>query len=132
VDHGLWQSAIGQRYLDARRRAPDDGTRVRRIFVLDSPATADDPAIRQVCEEQRRLGIGVRLLDRAAVPQPLQVQIRDLIAFDDTLAYEATPTTVDPRHAQVAETRLVLTASRVKECVQLYREPWEASRKPAP
>jgi hypothetical protein len=128
VDHGLWHSEIGQRYLDAQRRAAGNGKRVRRIFVLDSPEMADDPAVRQACEEQRRMSIEVRLLDRAAVPPPLQVQVRDMIVFDDTLAYETNPTTADPQHAQIAETRLVLTDSRVKECARLFRELWEVSR----
>ena len=128
VDHGLWHSEIGQRYLDAQRRAAGNGKRVRRIFVLDSPAMADDPAIRQACEEQRRMSIDVRLLDRDDVPPPLQVQVRDLIVFDGILAYETNPTTADPQHAQIAETRLVLTDSRVKECAQLFRELWEVSR----
>jgi hypothetical protein len=132
VDHDLWQSEIGQRYLDAQRRAARDGKRVRRIFVLDSPAMADDPAIRRACAEQRRMLIDVRLLDRAAVPTPLQVQVRDLIVFDDILAYETTPTTADPKSAQVAETRLVLTDSRVKECAQLFRELWEVSAQVEP
>ncbi len=131
VDHDLWQSEIGQRYLDAQRRAAGAGKRVRRIFVLDSPAMAEDPAIRRACEEQRDMRIDVRLLDRAAVPPPLRVQVRDLIVFDDTLAYETNPTTTaDPKHAQIAETRLVLTDSRVKECAQLFRELWDVSRGP--
>jgi len=131
VDHDLWQSEIGQRYLDAQRRAAGSGKRVRRIFVLDSPAMADDPLLLRACEEQRDMRIEVRLLDRAAVPPPLRVQVRDLIVFDDTLAYETNPTTTaDPRNAQIAETRLVLTDSRVKECAQLFRELWDVSRGP--
>ncbi len=128
VDHALWQSEIGQRYLDAQRRAARDGKRVRRIFVLDKPSMEDDPGLRQAYEEQRRMRIDVRLLDRTAVPTPLQIQVRDLIVFDDILAYETTPTTGDPLVAQVAETRLVLTDARVKECAQLFRELWEVSR----
>ncbi|XVU22190.1 DUF6879 family protein [Actinoplanes sp. CA-054009] len=130
VDHDLWQSEIGQRYLDAQRRAARAGKRVRRIFVLDDPAMEKDPGLRAAYQEQREMLIDVRLLDRSAVPTPLQVQVRDLIIFDDTLAYETTPTTTDPRLAQVAETRLVLTDSRVKECAQLFRELWEVSREP--
>ena len=125
VDHDLWHSEIGQRYLDAQRRAARDGRRVRRIFVLDEPAMADDPTLRRAYEEQRRMKIEVRMLDRKTVPAPLQVQVRDLILFDDILAYETTPTTNDPGQAQVAETRLVLTDSRVKECAQLFRELWD-------
>ena len=72
--------------------------------------------------------IEVRVLDRAAVPTPLQVQVRDLIVFDDIVVYETTPTTTDPGTAQVAETRLVLTEARVKECAQLFRELWDVAR----
>jgi hypothetical protein len=132
VDHDLWHSEIGQRYLDAQRRAARAGRRVRRIFVLDHPDMEYDPALRQAYEEQRQMLIDVRLLDRTAVPTPLQVQVRDLILFDDILAYETTPTTSDPRLAQVAETRLVLTDARVKECSQLFRELWEVSRELRP
>jgi hypothetical protein len=127
VDHSLWNSEIGQRYLDAQRRAARDGRRVRRIFVLDEPGMANDPVLRRAYEEQRQMRIEVRLLDRRTVPTPLQVQVRDLILFDDILAYETTPTTNDPEQAQVAETRLVLTDSRVKECAQLFRELWDIS-----
>ncbi|HEY0002622.1 MAG TPA: hypothetical protein VGB74_19375 [Actinoplanes sp.] len=132
VDHDLWYSEIGQRYLDAQRRAARDGKRVRRIFVLDEPDMERDPTLRRAYDEQRRMLIEVRLLDRSSVPTPLQVQVRDLILFDDILAYETTPTTADPQLAQVAETRLVLTESRVKECAQLFRELWEVSRELRP
>jgi len=132
VDHDLWYSEIGQRYLDAQRRAARSGKRVRRIFVLDESGMEHDPALRRAYQEQRDMLIDVRLLDRTSVPTPLQVQVRDLIVFDDTLAYETTPTTADPRQAQVAETRLVLTESRVKECAQLFRELWEVSRELPP
>ncbi|MFI6070734.1 DUF6879 family protein [Actinoplanes sp. NPDC051343] len=128
VDHDLWQSEIGRRYLDAQRQVARTGRRVRRIFVLDRPEAEHDPALRRVYDEQRRMLIDVRLLDRSAVPGPLQIQVRDLIVFDDAVAYETTPTTSDPEQAQVAETRLVLTTSRVKECAQLFRELWDISR----
>ncbi|MBU2669354.1 hypothetical protein KOI35_38165 [Actinoplanes bogorensis] len=128
VDHDLWRSEIGQRYLDAQRRAARAGKRVRRIFVLDNPEMERDPELRRAYEEQRQMSIDVRLLDRSAVHTPLQVQLRDLIVFDDILAYETTPTISDPQLAQVAETRLVLNDARVKECAQLFRELWDISR----
>ncbi|XVV09380.1 DUF6879 family protein [Actinoplanes sp. CA-131856] len=70
VDHDLWRSEIGQRYLDAQRRAARAGKRVRRIFVLDSPAMEHDQDLRRVYLEQREMLIEVRVLDRAAVPTP--------------------------------------------------------------
>ena len=131
VDHGLWQSEIGQRYLDAQRRVAADGKAVRRIFVLDSSAPADDPELLRVCDEQARMNIKVRLLDRAEVPAPLKIKVRDLIVFDEILAYETTPTpSTDPQLAQIAETRLVLTGSRVMECSLLFRELWDVASEP--
>ncbi|GAA2482746.1 DUF6879 family protein [Winogradskya humida] len=131
VDHSLWQSEIGQRYLDAQRRAAASGRRVRRIFVLDTAAGADDPDLLRVCAEQARMGIRARLLARPEVPPHQRVQVRDLIVFDDTLAYETTPTlTADPQLAQISETRLVLTTDRVKQCVQLFSDLWEVAFDP--
>ncbi|NMO51526.1 hypothetical protein HH310_10025 [Actinoplanes sp. TBRC 11911] len=128
VDHDLWTSEIGQRYLDAQRRAANAGRRVRRIFVLDSPDMEYDLDLRRAYEEQQKMGITVRLLDRTSVPPPLQVQVRDLILFDQILVYETVPTIGDLKSTQVAETRLVLTESRVLECWQLYEELWDVSR----
>jgi hypothetical protein len=131
VDHGLWQSEIGQRYLDAQRDAAADGKKVRRIFVLDTAADVNDKELVLACTEQRRLGIDVRMLIRDDVPQHQRVQVRDRIVFDDTLAYETTPTPVpDPRHAQIAETRLVLTGEKVQRCVKLFRELWAVAHVP--
>jgi len=131
VDHDLWQSEIGQRYLDAQRQAAGSGRRVRRIFVLEDPAMEHEPVLASVYKEQGEMNIQVRLLDRAAVPTPLRSRVRDLIVFDDTVAYETTPnTTMDPHLSQVTETRLVLTEARVKECSRLFRELWDLSRDP--
>jgi hypothetical protein len=128
VDHDLWQSEIGQRYLDAQRRAAARGKRVRRIFMLDKPDMADDPMLRRVYEEQRDMQIQVRLLSWQDVSARLRVKVRDLIIFDDTLAYETTPTAGDPKQAQIAETHLVLAASRLTECTLLFGELWELAR----
>jgi hypothetical protein len=127
VDQDLWHSEIGQRYLEAQRRAAREGIRVRRIFVLDAPGMENDPQLLHICQEQRQMKIEVRLLDRRSVPPPLQLQVASMILFDETLVYETIPTVGDPESVQVAETRLVLTDSRVKECAQLYRELWDVS-----
>ncbi|GAB2603959.1 hypothetical protein Aab01nite_47580 [Paractinoplanes abujensis] len=130
VDHDLWNSEIGLRYLDAQRRAARNGMRVRRIFVLERPDPELGAKLLGAYEEQRQMAIDVRLLVRSAVPTPLQIQLRDLVVFDDIVAYETTPTISDPHLAQVAETRLVLTAARVKDCSQMFRELWELSCEP--
>jgi hypothetical protein len=130
VDHDLWQSEIGQFYLDAQRRAVVAGKRVRRIFIMDGPVQVGDEAFAAVWQEQQRMRIEVRVLRRTDIPAPLRVQVRDVIVFDDTLAYETIPTTADPALAQVSETRLVLIDARVKDCVQLFRELWEIAAEP--
>jgi hypothetical protein len=130
VDHDLWQSEIGQRYLDAQRQAAGSGRRVRRIFVLEDARMEHDPELASVYKEQAEMNIQVRLLDRASVPTPLRSRVRDLIVFDDIVAYETTPNTIDPHLSQVSETRLVLTDARVKECSRLFRELWDLSRDP--
>ncbi|GIM88454.1 hypothetical protein [Paractinoplanes toevensis] len=130
ADYDLWQSQLGQRYLDAQGRAARDGKRVRRIFVIDEPSRADDPMLRRVCVEQLEADIEVRLLVLDRVPPRLQGRMRDLVIFDDVLAYETTATTGALGRAQVAETRMVLTSSRVKECILLFMELWDMAHVP--
>ena len=127
VDHELWTSEFGRRYLDAQRHAVRAGRRVRRIFLLDQPRTKLEPELRAIYEEQRRMGIEVRVLDRSAVPLPLRVHVRDLIIFDCAVGYETAAAASGPGPLQVAETRLVLTAGRVGEMSQLFRELWEVA-----
>jgi uncharacterized protein DUF6879 len=130
VDHDLWQSEIGQRYLDAQRQAARAGRRVRRIFVVDDAAEEHDPALLRAYQEQRSLRIDVRLLDRSRLPARFRLRLRDLVLFDDAIAYETTPTPGDPAMAQVAETRLILAGSRVRESVLFFDELWELAREP--
>ncbi|MEV4350690.1 hypothetical protein AB0J83_40045 [Actinoplanes sp. NPDC049596] len=129
VDHDFWRSDTGQRYVEAQCRAARDGRRVRRIFVFE-PGAEDDDGLRRVCENQLAMGIDVRLLDRTLAPDHLKV--RDVIVFDDVLAYETMLILVESRLAQTAETRLVLADDRVKEYTHLFRELWEVSRELTP
>ncbi|GAA0578394.1 hypothetical protein GCM10010172_74040 [Paractinoplanes ferrugineus] len=128
VDHDLWQSEIGLRYLDAQGQAAGAGKRVRRIFMLDEPETFHDPALRRVYREQREILIQVRMLAWRDVPARLRVKVRDRIIFDDILAYESMPTTGDPKQAQVAETRLILKAASLAEYTLLFGELWDLAR----
>jgi hypothetical protein len=131
VDRGLWMSEIGQRYLEAQRQAVEEnGVVIRRIFLLDTPEMANQPDIRWACQEQQKFGIQVRVLDRAGIPPMLRVQVLDFILFDRVMSYETTPASAanDTDRPAVAETRLVLRASRVTERMQVFRLLWEAAR----
>jgi len=131
VDRGLWMSEIGQRYLEAQRQAVEEnGVTIRRIFLLDTPEMASQPDIRWACQEQRKFGIHVRVLDRAGIPPMLRVQVLDFILFDRVLSYETTPASAvtETERPAVAETRLVLRDSRVTERIQVFRLLWEAAR----
>ncbi|MDR7273840.1 hypothetical protein [Catenuloplanes atrovinosus] len=134
VDRGLWDSEIGQRYLHAQRGAVERGVKVRRIFLIDRPGDGLAPGISEACEEQSRMGIEVRLLDPAALPGPLSVQMRDFIVFDGLVSYETTPVMLDGKiRPVVAETRLVMRDSRVRERCDLYGEVWDlATEVPTP
>ncbi|MDP9796561.1 hypothetical protein J2S43_005073 [Catenuloplanes nepalensis] len=132
VDRGLWTSEMGQRYLHAQRGAAERKVAVRRVFVIDRRDEGIEPEIRRSCEEQSRMGISVRLLDRADIPVPLRVQVFDFIVFDNLMSYETTSLSMeeDARPA-IAETRLVLRGSRVKERSQFFDELWELAVTPA-
>ncbi len=63
---------------------------------------------------------------------PLRVQVFDFIVFDNLMSYETTSLSMeeDARPA-IAETRLVLRGSRVKERSQFFDELWELAVTPA-
>jgi hypothetical protein len=130
VDHDLWESEIGRRYLDAQQQVAARGKRVRRIFMLEKTEMADDPMLRRVVDEQLDMQIKVRLLVWNDVPPRLRVKVGDLIIFDDILAYETTPTAGDPHKTQVAATHLVLAPSRLAECTLIFGELWELAQEP--
>ncbi|MET7490240.1 hypothetical protein [Streptomyces sp. NPDC005538] len=85
----LWFSHDAARYLEAEAEAVRHrGVRIRRLFVTQRPEDVDD-ALRQLCEDQRELGIDARVL----VPSQLPLYVRrgvipDFVLFDRTLSYE--------------------------------------------
>ncbi|GAB7042712.1 MULTISPECIES: hypothetical protein [Catenuloplanes] len=135
VDRGLWTSEIGQRYLQVQHSAVERGAVVRRIFVIDRPSDGIDPEVREACEAQSRIGIRVRLLDRTRIPATLRVFGLGFIVFDDLLSYEiiAPAPLEDTARSTIAETRLSLLPTRVRDHARIYRELWElASEMPTP
>ncbi len=91
--------------------------------------------MREACEAQSRIGIRVRLLDRTRIPATLRVFGLGFIVFDDLLSYEiiAPAPLEDTARSTIAETRLSLLPTRVRDHARIYRELWElASEMPTP
>jgi hypothetical protein len=130
VDRGLWISEIGQRYLEAQRQAiKENHVAVRRIFILDDPEAEEQPDLRWACEEQSKVGIDVRVLDKRNIPPRMRVQVLDFIVFDGVMSYETTPSAVtETDRPAVAVTRLVLRSSRVDERSQVFQSLWAVAR----
>jgi len=127
--HHFLATDLGRRYLAEQARVCDRGVRIRRIHVLDA-ADAHGEELREVCRQQRELGIDVRILnpaDRTAVPGPM----RDVVLFDGAISYETTPAaeTGDDGPIIVA-TRLVMQPEWVRRRGEWFAELWEAAAEP--
>jgi hypothetical protein len=134
VDEGLWNSDLGQRYLEAQRDAVDRGVAIRRVFILDRPELARDPNVRKACELQQEIGIEVRLLDPAAIPGKRRSSVFDFVVFDGVISYELVPASkigID-MGTVIANTRLVLRPHRVAERIQGFKDLWAAAKEMEP
>jgi hypothetical protein len=127
---GMWNTDLGQRYLDAQREAVQRGTRVRRIFILDRPEPGGDDALDQVYRQHADIGVEVRVLDLAAATYLRRTSLFDFVLFDDVISYEVTTGSWIDESTRpiVVNTRLVLRASRVEERRDRFNELWEAAR----
>ncbi|MDQ0369587.1 hypothetical protein [Catenuloplanes indicus] len=126
VDRGFWTSEIGTRYLGAQRAAVERGVKVRRIFLIDQPGGGIEPEVRRTCEQQSRMGIEIRTLDRARIPEVRRVDGLGFIIFDRLMTYEIIPSSMeDKARSVIAETRLVLREKRVQKSTEIYRDLWE-------
>jgi hypothetical protein len=129
VDEGLWNSDLGQRYLEAQRDAIDRGVAVRRLFLLDSPDLLKDPNVLKVCRLQREIGIDVRLLDPSAIPGKRRSSLLDFVVFDNVISYEPGPVSKIGigLGTVIANTRLVLRPNRVLERIQGFKDLWDSA-----
>jgi Family of unknown function (DUF6879) len=130
VDEGLWNSDLGQRYLEAQRDAVDRGVTIRRLFIMDSPGLSNDPEVLRACLAQKEIGVEVRILHPSAVPAKRRTQLLDFIVFDNVVCYELTSTPRIGRDTStvIANTRLVLTPHRVAERAQGFKDLWASAQ----
>lgn len=129
VDEGLWNSDLGQRYLEAQRDAVDRDVAIRRLFILDSAELSNDPEVLRACRAQKEIGVQVRILHPSAVPAKRRSQLLDFIIFDNVVCYELTtaPRIGRDTSTVIANTRLVFTPHRVAERAQGFKDLWASA-----
>jgi hypothetical protein len=129
LDGSLWQSDLGQRYLEAQRDAIRRGVRVRRIFILDHPELRDDLNFRKVVSMQDDIGIEVRAMDPTLMPGQFIPPVFDLIIFDGVVSYQATPTArVNHLSRQnIASTQLITTQASVRSNIDRFNALWQVA-----
>jgi hypothetical protein len=128
VDGGeLWNTDLGQRYLDAQRYAVQRGVRIRRIFIEDRPGPGSENALERICRQHADIGVEVRVLHGPAAAELRRTSLFDFILFDGVISYEllTRPGNIAP---VVVNTRLVLRTNSVTDHTDRFRELWEAAQ----
>jgi hypothetical protein len=125
VDEGLWQTELGQRYLEAQGRAIRNGVTIRRVFVLDQADLAADPAFRGIYKEQVRMGIEVRAVDLAKLRSAGSTFVSDFVLFDDVVSYESEHGPRRPGWGPMyVRTLLILDELRISQQRHRFEELW--------
>jgi hypothetical protein len=124
---GLWNTDLGQRYLDAQRYAVQRGVRIRRIFIEDRPGPGSESALEKISRRHADIGVQVRVLHGDAAAELRRTSLFDFILFDDVISYElmTRPGNIPP---VVVNTRLLLRTHSVSDHSERFRELWEAAQ----
>ena len=112
---------LERRYLELQHAATARSVRIRRLFVVESPAEA--ATLAQVVGDHRAAGVEVRLLDESAASEELLALVFDYVLFDESVSYEITPA---DRPGSV-RTHLGMTVPRVRDRVSRFARLWEAA-----
>jgi hypothetical protein len=126
---GFWRSDLGQRYVGIQRDLIGRGVQIRRIFVVESRTRSEDADLKRIIALQADIGIDVRILDSAQIPETRKSSLFDFILFDNAVSYEVTPGSFveDGTAPAIVNTRLILEEPRVAERVSIFMDLWEAS-----
>lgn len=127
-DEGFWDSELSHRYLEWQRDAIRRGVTVRRLFLLENADLMRNPEFRRICDQQRGMGIVIRVLDASALSPSRRLLLPDLVLFDEEVSYELT---AGPRVGTMApyfvRTRLVVQPQTVRDRIRLFTDFWELS-----
>lgn len=130
-DDGFWASSLGQRYLKAQREATTiRGVTIRRLFIL-SPSKEDDPGFQDICKQQAKAGIDVRILDPSDIPHMHGSSVIEFIIFDSAVSYEAKPAwrPDEKAEARINTTELNARENDVQERCKLFEELWKSGHR---
>lgn len=122
-DGSLWQSDLGQRFLEAQRDAVRRNVRIRRIFILSHPKLREDAAFRYVIEMHSAIGIEVRVLDPIVFPRQFVPVISDFVLFDGVVSYQTSQAAYQSQ-ASIASTQLVTNPSKVQRAIERFQDLW--------
>jgi hypothetical protein len=126
VDGGLWNSDLGQRYVEAQRDAIRRGVDIRRIFIIDRPELQEDTDFVSILKQHADIGVTVRTLMAEDIATTRRASLIDFIVIDGVLSYQATPASrVANRPPTIATTTLVTDEDRVQERIARYEDLWD-------
>jgi hypothetical protein len=129
VDGGLWNSDLGQRYLEAQREAIKRGVSIRRLFIVDRPELKDDVDFVSLLRQHGDIRVEVRTLMADDIAATQRSSLIDFIVIDGVLSYQATPASrVTNRPPTIATTTLVTDEHRVQERVARYEDLWNSAQ----
>ncbi len=124
VDRDFWISGPAERYLAAQEKAiRRRGVEIRRLFVVDEPHEVNE-SLRDLCKQQRRHGIEVRVAVRSLMTSNRKVN--DYIIFDGELCYETAP----DLQSNPDGTWLKCGAEHVEDRVSQFTELWAEAKEP--
>ncbi|GIF98445.1 phosphatidylserine/phosphatidylglycerophosphate/cardiolipin synthase family protein [Catellatospora citrea] len=128
-DGSLWQSDLGQRYLEAQRDAIRRNVRVRRIFILDRAELVEDENFRRVIGMHHDIEIEVRALDPTRFPRQFIPPFGDFIVFDGVVSYQTSPSApvTDLNRATIASTQLITNPVKVQRNVDRFNDLWKVA-----
>jgi hypothetical protein len=136
VDDGLWDSELGQRYLEAQREAIlAHDICVRRIFIIDRPGSLDAQAdLRTVVARHQDIGVQVRVLRLANRRGGSRFDyFTDFIVVDEELCYQAFPSSALPEGGSapvIVSTTLVTDPVRVHRQLARFEVLWAEATDP--
>jgi hypothetical protein len=129
-DGGLWTSDLGTRYLQHQREAISREVVIRRIFVFENENLIRDETFERITQMQREVGVQIRKLDHALIPEWLRSMIFDFIVFDGAVSYETTPATsfnAGGTRPAVVRTLIAPMQNRVRDLESKFEQLWAAA-----
>jgi hypothetical protein len=76
---------------------------------------------------QRDIGVDVRILDLALIPEWLRARVFDFVLFDEGLCYEMSPATTFNEGRGIVRTLLTSTLPRVRDLKNQYEKLWNVA-----